>query len=438
MAEVVGRYVFVVDRVEIIEERRRQLAPLFEEYGTDPVVAIRTANSIGKGGVGRQIADDGLELSGNHHTILFITHAGMKLVKDWSNFALWDAIIVDEIPSILDRGEHKASVWDRPALELFYELAPTIVEGISEIAFKGGLPRDQVPAEWENFHQRVMRGDAYCDLTSWSDLLDQDQGDWSSWWIWDVTKLAHFNDVYFLGDSFADTDTYHLMRLDPSISFVPFTVRTDRAWQPREVVVRYVSEDRNASKTLFTDDGFAPGLVKIGAWLSLAGTDRHLWSCNNSTASFGEVIGKKVSPKQAGTNDYIDWHKASMIYAAKPSPAERRFFALLDISPEVIIASRESYDINQFFMRTSLRLPDSVEPLEFRVFDKRQAQTFADKMFASYGIDAELEFDDIELIVPEKKMGRPAKNGQRAMTQDERRAADTARKRAKRLTLKAA
>jgi hypothetical protein len=113
---------------------------------------------------------------------------------------------------------------------------------------------------------------------------------------------------------------------------------------------------------------------------------------------------------------------ASAIYAAKPSAQERRFLGHLGIDPDVIVRSRETYDLKQFIMRTSLRVPESTAPVELRVLDKWQAQALGRYLRESYGLEPELVFDDIGLAFAAKMRGRPATG--RAKTAEERREAN--------------
>lgn len=427
MAKAAGRFVFVVDRKEIAKQRQKELLKRAADAGRVAEIVTIVSDDDTKllGGVGKQIEEAGHDLSDNRHVIVIITHAGMKRCRDWSGYAGWDAIIVDEIPDILDREDHSAGPWNRTVLERFYGLLETERQGISRLTFRGGVSPKEIPESWRAFHQRVIVGEAFCDITAWDDLEAPDAPSWSSWHMWDIHKLEPFEEVRFLGDSFTDHTTFHLLALDPTITFEAKTLGPARDWQKRDVVIRYVSEDRVASTRRFRLDSFAPDLGKIGHWLALAGTPQHLWTSNVGVKFTTAIPGKKTTPKQAGTNEFMDWHKASAIYAAKPSPIERRFFEMLGIDADVITASRESYDLNQFFMRTSLRQPDSTAPVELRCFDRHQAETFAAKLEAGYGLKATLAFDPIGLDdSPVSVGGRPPKNGKRPQTQDEKREAN--------------
>lgn len=441
MAGEPGRYVFVVDRIENAERAKRELNRLTEERGTVAHIEIISADDGAKtvGGVGVRIMDAGLELSGNRHVIVVITHAGMIRVKDWERFKLWTAIIIDEVPAICEREEHPSTAWLMPVLSRFYGLKP--VSGTTSLlTFKRGLTHADVPPEWRSFHNRALTGEAMVDLTDWEELAERTDP-WSSWRIWDVTKLdGVFDEVTFLADGFADTETYHLMALNPVVRFIAKVVVPDhRSWKERAVTIRYVSEERRAASSRFRSADHAEDMAKVWQWLATVDDDHHLWTANNGVDVTSPIRGSRVTPKQAGSNAYRAWHKASVIYAAKPSPSERKFFKSLGIDPDVIVASREAYDINQFFMRTSLRVPDSVEAVELRCFDRHQAETFAAKLSVDYGLSADLEHDDIGLSqAPVNVGGRPPKNGRKAMTQEERREADRLRKQNQRAKMKEA
>ena len=125
------------------------------------------------------------------------------------------------------------------------------------------------------------------------------------------------------------------------------------------MTIRYVSADRVAASSRFKSETGAEDMAKVWDWLALETDPQHLWTVNAGMKVTADVVGERVTPKQAGSNKWRTWCKASAIYAAKPSPLERKFYALLGIDAGVIVASREAYDLNQFFMRTSLRDPTS-------------------------------------------------------------------------------
>lgn len=428
-----GRYVFVVDRMEMARQRRAELLAICEQLGTTPHIETITTDDDpkGVGNVGRRIQEAGAELSGNLHCVVIVTHAGMVRCRDWSGYALWDAIIVDEVPKVLDREDHAGGRFWSHALATFYTLTPTDVEGVSLVGFAGGLSPSELPDCLKTFHQRVIAGDALANVGAWSDI---DAGPWFSWRLWDVTKLdGVFGEVVFLADSFDQSETFHLMSLNPRVRFKRFRVKQAREWAPRPVTIRYVSADRVAASSRFKSETGAEDMAKVWDWLALETDPQHLWTVNAGMKVTADVVGERVTPKQAGSNKWRTWCKASAIYAAKPSPLERKFYALLGIDAGVIVASREAYDLNQFFMRTSLRDPTSTARVELRCFDRVQADTFADKLAQDYGLMADLEHDDIGLdLAPVNRGGRPPKNGKVRMSADERRAANAEAQRRRR------
>lgn len=433
-----GRYVFVVDRMEIAIQRRKELLARCDQLGrTLHIETITTDDDPkGVGNVGRRIQEAGAELSGNLHVVVIVTHAGMTRCRDWSGYALWDAIIVDEVPKVLDREDHAGGRFWGHALEKFYTLTSTTMPGVSLVGFAGGLSPSELPDDLRTFHQRVIAGEAYANLTAWSDL---DAGPWFSWRLWDVTTLnGMFGEVIFLADSFDQSETYHLMSLNPAVRFTRFRVAEPRPWAVRPVTIRYVSADRVAASSRFKSDVHGSDMAKVWDWLGQETDALHLWTANAGAKVTADIKGERVTPKQAGSNKWRTWHKASAIYAAKPSPMERKFYAMLGIEADVIVASREAYDLNQFYMRTSLRDPASTEPVELRCYDRVQAQTFADKLAQDYGLTVDLVHDDIGLtLAPVNRGGRPPKGSVR-MSVEERREANRLAQQRRRAASKAA
>uniref|UniRef100_A0A6M3XKP1 Uncharacterized protein n=1 Tax=viral metagenome TaxID=1070528 RepID=A0A6M3XKP1_9ZZZZ len=441
MAGEPGRYVFVVDKMAMAKTRRAELLERAERLGLTLHIEVIISDDDLKGdwSVGRRIQEAGADLSGNQHVVVIVTHAGMTRCRDWRGYALWDAIIVDEVPSVLEREDHAGGRFNAHALSGFYGLAPTEVPGISTVTLTDDLTLNEVPEDWRAFHRRIARGETLCNISAWSDLTDV--ASWFSWRMWNVREALDgvFGEIVFLADAFDQSETFHLMSLDRQVHFKRFRVATARAWAPRPVTIRYVSEERRAASSRFKSEDHAADMAKVWDWLALETDPFHLWTANAGVTGTAEIAGKRVTPKQAGSNEWMAWHKASAIYAAKPSPNERRFYAILGIEADVIVASREAYDLNQFFMRTSLRDPTSTAPVELRCFDRTQAETFAAKLAEAYGLDAELVHDDIALDLSEiRKGGRPPKNGRTRQTPEERRTADAARKKRQRQAKKKA
>lgn len=426
LASKPGRYVLVVDRQLMAETRLQEIQDRAALLGTTPHVEIVSSDGVAKtlGGVGTRIPDAGLRASSKPHVVVIITHAGLTLARRWEAFKLWDAIIIDEAPSLLDREEYAACPFEAGGLSKFYNLAPTEEEGVSRIIHKRGFP--EPPERWRKFHQLALTGEAKCDLTSWDDLDHREEG-WSAWRLWDVLKLdGVFGEVIFLADAFDQSEAFALMSLSKGVRFQSFRVAAPRVWAPRPVTIRYVSEDRRASTSWFKDDRNARDMAKVWDWLALETAPDHLWTSNAGVNATADIIGRKVTPRQAGSNEWMSWHRASMIYAARPSPSERKFYTALGIDPAVIETSREGNDMVQFFMRTSLRDPASTAPVVLRCFDRTQAEFIAAKLADGYGLMAALDFDDIGLDLKVRKGGRPPSNGRARMTPEERRVANAA------------
>ena len=110
LASEPGRYVLVVDRQLMAETRLKEIQDRAALLGTTPHVEIVSSDGVAKtlGGVGTRIPDAGLRASSKPHVVVIITHAGLTLARRWEAFKLWDAIIIDEAPSLLDREEYAA------------------------------------------------------------------------------------------------------------------------------------------------------------------------------------------------------------------------------------------------------------------------------------------------------------------------------------------
>lgn len=428
MAQNVGRYVFAIDRREVSAERIGELNRLAAEAGLSPEIRqIFSGANERREGIARQIEEAGQTYFDHPHVILIITHAGM-MTAEFDHYDGWDAIIIDEIPSILEHEVHATSPADLPFLRSFYEIEPG-PDG-SYVRFKGGFSKSDIERpstrHWRNFHKLVVAGGARVSLESWSQTLNRKA--WSAWRVWSFTRLAPFGEVRIMGDAFTETETFHLMEREGGFTFLPFAIGEPRAWTRRPVTIRYFSEDVLASGSLFGKDWFQLELRKAASWLgSACSADRHLFTSNLKLGSlFTDVPGTAVSPKQAGTNRWRDCTEATAIYSAKPSPQEIVLFGGMGIDPSIITTSRESYDLKQFVMRTDMRNPDSAQPITIHVVDKHQAEMIGAYLGGAYNGDVTLEWLDLNMAfkAPEaqaaKPRGRPPSG--RAKSKEERQA----------------
>lgn len=430
MGRVPGKYLYVVDRRAVAPDR----TTLIMDHGTaadrSPVVSTVFSEDDAKAkqveNVARRIEAIPITYADADHVVVIITQAGMKRA-DLSAFTGW-SIIVDEIPSILEQISVRTgamSAW----LAANYALSPAADGHGHHVRFTGAFTltelRELSSRYWVDFHSMVLRGDARVGVSSW-----QERSSFVAWRNWSVGRLDAFDRVYMLGDSFLETEAALLMKaLDPTIEFVDIAEISDRDrarnWTSRDVTIRYFSEARAASTKLASDD-FRTELEKVGQWVAANSGEDHLWTCSLPIAPVLEgcgIAGQKVSPMQAGANNFRHLTTATMIYAARPGADEVAVMSRWGISEADITGYRERYAIKQFMMRTAMRVPEDGRPLDFRVYDEAQATDLAAYLSNSYGATPTLVFENIGINAPAKPQAeRPAPK-----TIDQKREADRLR-----------
>lgn len=441
MAKNPGRYLLAVDRRVAGQERENTIMAFAAQFGTNPNVIHIYSQPADDGGkipnapsVKRLVEDQALKHRPTEHVVVIITHAGMKLA-DLADYRGW-TLIVDEVPSILDFKPMKTGAmlaW----FQANYKLIPR-ESGGSSVKFVGAFKPSDLADEakrLKDFHSLVLAGDTRVSLTSWTE-----PGKWSAWRIWPVTKLSQFKDVYMLGDSVLESETARLLKRE-GVMFQEIAEIAERDakrhWAARPLTIRYFAEDHEAGSKLFSKPEFSEELAKVGRWIAANTPDksRHLWTCNDkyaATLAACGIEGVKVQPLQAGTNSYTAMVVASMIYTAKASPEEgKHYLEQWNITRDEIIKGRERYGLKQFFLRTAMRLPENTEPLEFRLYDKAQALDLGQYLQSKYGVAPVYIFEDVGIVLPKKetKDEDDAEPARVLMTPEEKRAAETRRKR---------
>lgn len=231
-------------------------------------------------------------------------------------------------------------------------------------------------------------------------------------------QLAVFESRLILANAFRRSLTYAVWtRLWPEIEWIDHRRLALRQYHRRKMTIRYFAAQHPASRSLFSSEEGKGRLTTIAQWIA-AHTDpkRHIWSCNEvDIPAVGSGLKQPVrlSPRQAGSNSFASATAVTILYTAKPSPAERGLFRDLEIDPQVATTTREYETIFQFACRCAVRDPNSVEDLVVHVYDRHQAE-YLDELFTAAGyVDVSLELVDLGFgdtsPMPPKKRGPKAK-----------------------------
>lgn len=415
-----GRFILAVDRREVIARRKASIQEFSEKHRTKPKVIPLFSRSDtftdGIRDVRRRIREAGAKYQSEQHVVIIVTHEALKS-SDLSTYQGW-TLIIDEVPSIWTKEEVRTPrSWEY--LDSSYNLLPigntgwSTVQAKSHNASIADYHRDTYLNGLAVFRRRVKDQGVYVSLSNWEDASTGDPWSWFS--IWNPEELEPFSAVYILGNAFEYTITYKLLAntFSKIVNLKPFEIPDSEPWLPRSITIRYFASKHTAGTAFWTEneDG-RECLRRVPNWVNdHSDPSNHYWSCNIGRYDDTAMIGTKVSPKIAGSNDYKDITCGTFIYTSKPSGAEERVLGMFDITRDQIIRAREREDIIQMFWRCSIRNPMDTRPVEFRVYDREQATFLADFIKSTLpGASVTLERIDLGLdVFRPKPVGRSRK-----------------------------
>jgi hypothetical protein len=424
-----GRHLFVVDRKETMLERQTTMTRIAIETGhymQTLCVMSDDDRSTKRLGVRRRIHDLAEDYADHADVCVFITHEGMRMC-DFAEFDSW-SIWIDEVPDIMDNESIAIGV-SRVLLDSLYTMLPILKEdgtptGWSEIACRdvevdlAMIAHDDIACGLRTLHRRIMeakdtgRRSVIVNGSDWSEFVGDNKCNWFS--IWSPMHVSMFQSVNFLANAFTDSLTFQIMRsMWPSIDWMEVKTNSTREFKPRDVTIHYYADSHVASRKLFGSDEGKDNLRKVCADINARIGDRdHIWMCNRSDAESVKLTGTKLTPRQAGSNEYARVTAATCIYSVKPDADQRKVYQLLGVDPNYYTETNERETILQFMCRTSIRDPENVADLNFYVYDKTQA----DYLLRYFRRDergyanAVTVMHDLGFAKVERKAGRPVIN----------------------------
>jgi hypothetical protein len=185
-----GRYVFAVELLTAITERRATLEEMAERIGTRvTIVEVSSKDPSPRAKRGRAVKVEIEALPNTYtagHVIALVTHAGL-MNADLSSFDGW-TLVIDEVPSIF---ESKAVVsglsW--PVLKTHFRIVQgdelnTVMSSEASRATNADFSRDSMTSALATFHRRVSgeQYDVYTDVSEWDRLAVEPNWRWSSFW----------------------------------------------------------------------------------------------------------------------------------------------------------------------------------------------------------------------------------------------------------------
>jgi hypothetical protein len=448
-----GRHLFVVDRKETMFERQATLTKIAVESGHYMPNLCVSSDDDRKGkalGVRRRIHDLATDYAGHPDMCVFITHEGMRMC-DFTDFAGW-SIWIDEVPDIMDNETMNIGV-SRVIFESLYKLVPILTDdgeltGWSEVECRDGgvdlamIASDDIANGLRAFHRRVLdakatnRRNVIVNGNDWSDFGGTKLCNWFS--LWSPEHVSNFQSVTFLANAFTDSLTFQIMAsMWPDIEWMEVKTNGGRNFLKRNVTIHYYTDSHVASRNLFASDGGKENLVKVCEDINKRVGDRpHIWMCNKRDTDSIDLVGRKLSPKQAGSNEYASVNTATCIYTVKPDADQRRVYELLGVDPAYYTETNERETILQFMCRTSVRDPQNTSDVDLFVYDKAQADyllRYFERDARGYAV-ASTVLHDLGFAKVERKIGRPVID----RTADEKRELARQRKAAQRAKAKLA
>jgi len=421
-----GRHLFVVDRKETMIERQATVTKIAIATGHYmPTLCVMSGDdrNTKKHGVRRRIHDLPTDYGDHPDVCVFITHEAMRMC-DFSDFSGW-SIWIDEVPDVMDNETMNIAV-SRVIFESLYDLDPILTEagdstGWSEVVSRDPtvdlamIASDDVAHGLRSLHRRVMEAKAtnrrsvIVNGDAWSEFVGDKKCNWFS--LWSPEYLANFQSVTFLANAFTNSLTFQIMRsMWPDIEWMEVRTNVNRVFKPRSVMIHYYADNHVASRTLFSSEAGKRNLEAISIDINSRIGDRdHIWMCNKAQDDAVRLMGRKLSPKQAGSNEYQHISAATCIYSVKPDADQRKVYDLLGIDPDYYTETNERETILQFMCRTSVRDPDSTAPIDLFVYDKAQAEyllRYFERDQRGYAA-ASMQLHDLGFAQIERKTGRP-------------------------------
>ena len=435
VARTPGLYLLACPRIDLIEERVRDLTAAAVQIGAEPNIAqVHTETKRGLP-VAQRVRERMAAVKSLPHAVIAITHDTLMML-DPSEIIGWH-VAIDEQVAGLCGNSHVIPVTVRLLRDSF-DIVPTTKTGWGRL-----VPRPGAITYGEALRDASLKG--LVDLVKWAgsphgvmvDALRWEEIEGSNrplGWVsaWTYGQLRHAASATIAAASLDHTLTYLATRLlDPDTEFEHRNIPVAREIRPTVVLHYFVAEHRGSSHFWSPTQAGAAGIAAIARCLE--GRDIGYWASNDTIKQhfLGRLSGVPVSVKIEGSNALRDKTSCALIYSGKPRYEDeplRRFFGW---GKGVIERARECEDILQFVQRGIIRCAEFGGVYHIYLYDKWQADWLGD-YFVTNGIAA------VELVAEHEpglmEVKRPQRGRQPDLTRtteekaEARRARDKARK----------
>lgn len=383
MAREKGRYVYAVQKISDIEQRRKEFAKIAGPTSAH-AFTIKEAHS-NNGGLKvslqlQNIRDELDRLPAGKPMIVFVAQQG-AMQMDWARWGDFE-LILDEVPDTFATYQIKAKT--HAALLQEYVRVETedgdcyrlgLTSKGSDLAAANDID------DYDSVHYGLTLMMAKNNAHVWvkKDGWDSpaEQGRMEFFAITTPLNLTPFKSVRMLGDELRKSVTARVWAEKWGVNFtdVGFPKRARLVPTAKRVSILYFAEHRDSSITRF-NEGDIP-LAAIGAFIARdAGSEPVLWTANETLKSVsGLPECDFASPKSHGRNDLQHYNRAAWLAAMKASKFEiASLRSVCGMTNQGLTDWREYNALYQFVMRTVLRDFASAEPVTIYVFSRKQAE----------------------------------------------------------------
>lgn len=433
LATVPGRYIYAVDRREVIPARHQMIVDAASNAGLPPptiveIVASATSTNPSEAdrfSVKARIEDIPRDYDGLPHVVVIITHRGMTLSQFDIGFRAFE-IVVDEDPSLFSHTSVRTPA-SGPLFASMFDLVP--IDGFDDRSRIVPKPTCPSVGDFRNDHflagmAEVRHAAEHAVLLTaekdWTNVLAGQA--WSFWTVWPLTALASFRRVRVVANEFDQRLNHRIATtlFSDEITMQPFALAgTPPVWASRNVTIRYFTDSHRAGSTFFQTREGRRNLDRIAEWTGLQGYANagHYWCANKAYDPPADVTipGMRVSSKVAGRNDLRACSAVTVLYSAKGSSSEVEAIELLTgraNGAAAIERDRETEDLIQIVLRSSLRDPGNGADVTLNVYDRSQAEAlraYLERSAYGCGGRISLVLEDVGLVDPvRERAGRKA------------------------------
>lgn len=435
IASTPGKFILACPRIDLINERIRDLTSAAIAAGTEPLIVSAHSQSPSPLPVIQQVRDKFADVANTVHAVIAITHDTLVMLNP-VEMAGWH-VAIDEQVSGLSSNRHVIPAAAR-ILRESYDIVPSSKPGWGCLVPRSGaitygetmrdnsLSKLADLVKWAASPQGVV-----VNISRWEDVAGSNRPlGWIS--VWTYAALEHAESVTIAAANIENTLTYRATQaLHPDVEFDRIDIPVNRPNLPAVRIHYFAKAHRASSHFWAPGQAGSPCIVEVAKFLE--GRDIGYWACNENIRQhfLGRLSGSATSVKLEGTNALRNETSCALIYSGKSRYEDEPLLRYFGWTKQSIERARECEDMLQFVQRGAIRCPDFCGEYRIYVYDEWQAnwlaRYFVENKIASVNLVAEHGpgILDIERAKPGPRAGVTKTTEQQL---NERRARDRARK----------